>query len=824
MSVADHLKDNIIPPSRQREKPGEARAWIGKSVKRVEDPRFLTGKGKYIDDIAVAGMAHAAVLMSPHAHARIVSIDTEKAKALPGVIGVYTGKDVAEVVAPCPSFASPPVTQHCVAVDKVRHVGETVAVVVAETRYIAEDALDLIDVVYDVLPANVDIEESLNAKGDAVIHPADRESNRAHDQSFAFGPVDKDFASADHIVKRRLRWGRTAASAIETCGCIAEPDDVTGGYTIWCNTNFYGFIPFVIAGSLKVSPTQLKMMPVMTGGSFGSKVFIHKIIILTAAVARLAGRPVKYIEDRLAHFLSSDSHGSDRLYDAELALKKDGTILSYRFTVLDDYGAFLQFGVGTHGNAMAQVTGPYRINSFGMRVIAVLTNKCQQGPYRGFGSEVTNWIIERMVDAAAKELKMDPVAIRLKNMIQPDQFPYMITTGNIYDSGNFQKVLSEAKALLGYDAWQTKAADMRKAGRRVGIGVATCMERSVYGPTEWWFLNDKATPGFTLTSTPEGISMRIDASGKVFVTLNSIFVGNSPETIVTQMVAEQLKVDPADISIAYADSHGAFNGVGPQGSRFTAMVAGAVVGATRKIEAKLKKFAGHLLEAAEEDLELRDGAVGIKGVPGKEKPIAEIALLSSFFRLSFPDTPDYDSGLETTYVYDHPISTMPHPDRKHLGIFYPIVGHICHIAVVEVDEKTGKVDILDYAAVHDNGTIVNPMTLGGQVLGGTMNGIGTTLYEDFVYDEAAQHVNANFAEYAMPTAHEMPSNLKIGHVETPSPFTEYGVKGGGEGGRLGAPSALSAAIDDALSGLGIEIDQIPVTPPKLRAMIRAAKG
>ncbi len=819
---APHLADNIIPRSRQIEKPRGDFTHIGKSMKRVEDPRFLVGKGRYVDDISVAGMAHAAVLMSPHAHARIVSINTSKAEALSGVVGVFTGKDIAEVVAPCPSFASPPVTQHCVALDRVRHVGETVAVVVAEDRYIAEDALELIDVVYELLPANVDIEASLEATGDGVIHPADRESNKALDQSFSFGPVDQDFAEADHVVKRRLRWNRSAAQAIETCGSIAEFDEVSGGYTIWCNTNFYGFIPFVLAGSLKISPTQLKMMPVMTGGSFGSKVFIHKIIILTAALSRLTGRPVKYIEDRLAHFLSSDSHGSDRLYDAELACKKDGTMLSLRFTVLDDYGAYLQFGVGTHGNAMAQVTGPYRINSVGMRVIAVLTNKCQQGPYRGFGSEVTNWVIERMADAAAHDLKIDSLDIRVKNMIQPDQFPYMIPTGNIYDSGNFQKVLADAKALAKYDEWKKRSKAMRAEGRHVGVGIATCMERSVYGPTEWWSLNNLATPGFTLSSTPEGISMRIDASGKVFVTLNSIFIGNSPETIVTQMVAEQFKVDPADISVAYADSHAAFNGVGPQGSRFTAMIAGAVVLATKKIEAKLKKFAAHMLEAGEADLELRHGAVGVIGVPGKEKSIAEIALMSSFFRLNFPDTPDFDSGLETTAVYDHPVSTLPHPERKHLGIFYPIVGHICHIAVVEVDIHTGKVAILDYAAVHDNGTIVNPITLGGQVLGGTCNGIGTTLFEEFVYDPNGQHINANFAEFSMPTANEMPSNLKMGHVETPSPFTEYGVKGGGEGGRLGAPSALSSAIDDALLELGVKIDQIPMTPPKLRAKIRAA--
>ncbi len=478
-------------------------------------------------------------------------------------------------------------TQRAIAIDKVRHVGEVVVAIVAVDRYIAEDAADLVEVEYEVLPANVDIEATLEATGDSVIHPADREGNKAHDESFKFGPVDEDFARADHIVRRRLRWKRSGAQPIETCGCISDYSVVDGGYTIHCNTNFSNFIPFVIAGSLRISPTVLRMQPIATGGSFGSKVFIHKIVILTSGLSRLAGQPVKYIEDRLEHFTNSDSHGSDRLYDAELALAKDGTMLSLRFDVIDDYGAYLQFGVGTHGNAMSQVTGPYRIGSFGMRVRAALTNKCQQGPYRGFGAEVTNWVLERLVDAAAEELGMDMVGLRLQNMIQPDQFPYMIPTGNIYDSGNFQEVYKQAEALIGLAAWRKKAADLRAQGRCVGVGVATCQERSVYSPTEWWSLNNLAAPGFALSSTPEGISLRIDPVGKIFATLHSVFIGNSPETIVTQVLAEQFTVDPSDIVVSYSDTHSGFNGVGPQGSRFTAMITGACVSASYKIQTKL---------------------------------------------------------------------------------------------------------------------------------------------------------------------------------------------------------------------------------------------
>ncbi|MEM1075035.1 MAG: xanthine dehydrogenase family protein molybdopterin-binding subunit [Pseudomonadota bacterium] len=823
--MSDHLKTNVIPPSRQREKPRAGMTWIGQSIKRVEDPRILAGKGGYVDDVVVPGMAHAAMVSSPHAHARIISIDTSKAKELPGVIGVYTGADLATVVDPCPSFASPPITQHAMCIDKVRHVGEVVAAVVAEDRYVAEDAAALVEVEYEVLPANVDIEASLDASGDAVIHSDDRESNRALDESFSFGSVEDDFAGADRIIKRRLRWHRSSAQAIETCGVVAHYDAFNGGYTIHANTNFYNFIPFVIGGSLRVSPGELRLIPVLAGGSFGSKVFIHKIIIRTAGLSRLAGVPVKYIEDRLEHFTNSDSHGSDRLYDCELAVMNDGTFKSFRFDVLDDYGAYLQFGVGTHGNAMAQVTGPYRIESFAMRVIAVLTNKCQQGPYRGFGSEVTNWVMERMVDATAQELGRDPVDLREQNMIEAHEFPYMITTGNIYDSGNFQKVLSQARDLFDLAGWTKKAAAARAEGRCVGVGVATCMERSVYGPTEWWFLNKKEEPGFALTSTPEGISARFDPSGKLFVTLNSCMVGTSPETVVTQVLAERLTVAPDDIVFNYADSQTGFNGVGPQGSRFTAMVSGACVTASIRLEEKLKRFGAHMLQRRPEDLELRGGSVAVTdGLEDQAKSFAEIALMSSFFRLNFPDEEEFDSGLETTAVYDHPISAEPHPDREHLGIFYPIVGHICHMTAVEVDPATGKVEILDYAAVHDNGTIVNPRTLGGQVWGGTANGIGTTLTEQFVYDENGQFTNPNFAEFALPSAHEMPTNLKLGHVETPSPYTEYGIKGGGEGGRLGAPSALTTAIEDALRDKGVTISALPVTPPVLRGLIRDAEN
>ena len=742
--MTSHLEDHVIPASRQREKARSNLKWIGQDMKRVEDPRLLTGKGKYIDDIDLPNMAHAAVLGSPHAHARVKAIDVSKAEKLPGVIFVFTAKDAAEQTAQVASFSSPPVPQYCMAIDKIRHVGEVVAAVVAEDPYIAEDAIDLIEVEYEPLPANVDPEKAIHATGAAVLHPERGPTNCAYDQEFKFGPVDEDFAKAEVVVRRKVKWSRSGAQPIETVGAIAEFDEGTGRFTCHANTSFYNVVNFVIAGALKVPPTHLKIIPTIAGGSFGSKIFTHKHVALTCALARAAGRPVKYIQDRIDNFLNCDAHGSDRIYDAELALKRDGTMLSLRFRVIDDYGAYFQFGVGHHGNALAQVTGPYRINSFGMHLIAALTNKCQQGAYRGFGSEVTNFLIERMVDAAADKLNMDPVELRRKNLIQPHEFPYVIPTGNVYDSGNYQAVLDKALELVGYDEWKKKQAAARATGKYIGIGVATCQERSVYSPTEWWSLNPLSSQVLHSRAFPKAFRFGLIHQGKIFAQLNAPFWGKQPRNRCHADIGGAVYRGSVRRRDWLRGPDSGFNGFGPGGSRYTVMVTGAIVTASGKLKQKLKKLASHLLEANEQDLEFRGGAVGTKGVPGMEKTIAELALMGNFFRMSFPDDPDFDSGLETTAVYDHPLSSPPHPQRKHLGIFYPIMGHMCHVAVVEVDPETGKVEILEYAAVHDAGTMVNPRTLGGHIRGGTANGIGSVLFEEYKYDSNGQFLEREF--------------------------------------------------------------------------------
>lgn len=824
---APHIPPHIdpegyIPPSRQREAPQKQYAWIGKNMLRVEDPRLLTGQGGYVDDIKLPNMAHAAILRSDRAHARILKIDASRARALPGVLLVMTGEEAKAVTGPTAQFASPPVVQYCIAVDRVRHVGEAVVAVVAENRYIAEDACELIDIEYEDLPVVVDIEEAMKSTGDAVLHPERGPTNIAHRHTYSFGPVDDDFGQAEVVIERTLRWPRSGAQPLETVGAVADYQTGTGKFTIHTNSSFLNYVGWLVGASLGVPAHKLNLIPLTTGGSFGSKLFTHKVLTLTATLARACGRPVKYIEDRLDNTMNCDNHGSDRLYRCKLAAKRDGTLLSLRFQVIDDYGAYLQFGYGTHGNSLCQIVGPYRLRSVEMELVAVLTNKCQQGAYRGFGSEVTNWMIERMVDAASDELKIDRIDLRRRNLIGADQFPYVIPSGNVYDSGNYQAVLDEALRLANLDQWKSIQAKGRADGRCIGIGIATCQERSVFSSTEFWSLNPTETPGFQLTSSPESTQIRVDPGGNIRVTLASPFWGNSSETMAVQLVAEQFQVDPSTVSVVYADTDSGLNSTGPGGSRFTVMIAGAVVGAATKVKRKMRMVAARMLEADSEDLEFRRGMIGVKGVPGMEKSIAEVAMHSHYFRLDLPDGDEYSSGLEASYVYDHPLTTMPAKDRSHLGIFYPIMGHMCHLALLEVDPETGKVAILDYVAVHDAGTVVNPMTLAGHIRGGTAQGIGTTFYEQYHYDESGQLLSASYADYLIPTLHELPRDIRVGHVETPSPYTEYGIKGGGEGGRMGAPSALCGAVEDALSGYRVKVDAMPITPMRMRELVRKA--
>jgi CO/xanthine dehydrogenase Mo-binding subunit len=792
------------------------RKWIGRSMKRVEDPRLLTGRGGFIADQKIPGLLHAAIYRSPIPHGRIVSVDASAALAIPGVVAVVTGEDCKAKMNPCMNFGPSTIPQYPLAVDKVRYAGEAVVAVVAESRYLAEDGVDALQVEFDELPPVVDPMEAL--REDAALLHEEHGSNLAYERTFTFGEVDDAFAGADLIVSDQLHWGRSAGMPLETTGAIARPG-LNGVLEIFCNSMNFSYFVWLIATALKVPSNRVTISPVPAGGSFGSKFTAHKVPTLAGFLALQVNRPVSYIEDRFDHIMNSDHHASDRYYDAKLAVTSDGILLGLDIDVVDDYGAYLQFGVGTHGNALSQGVGPYRIKSLRYALRAVLTNKCQQGAYRGFGSEVQNWVLERLIDQAAERLGMAPEEIRRKNFIQPDEFPYKIPGGNLYDSGDYPAVLDKALSMIDLDHWRKEQKRLREEeGRYIGIGLATTQERSVFSSTEFWYWFDE--PAFPITSSPESATLTVDPAGEFQVLLHSQAMwGNSPETVAAMVVAEEFGVDPSTVNIRYADSAHALPGTGPGGSRFTVMVTGAIRGAARKLQ-KIIEIAAHTLEVPPEDMEITDGRVQVKGAPEVGQSLAEVALTAYFFALNLP--PGVTSGLEEAYTYDHPLTTLPSPDRSDLGIFYPIMGHNCHIAVMEVDPETGMTTWLDYVAVHDAGTIVNPITLGGHVTGGTAQGVGTAQLEELVYDSDGQFKSSSFWEYLVPSATEVPP-MKLGHVETPSPYTEFGIKGGGEGGRMATPAVISAAIDDALREYGMRVRNLPVKPADIVATVQAAR-
>jgi CO/xanthine dehydrogenase Mo-binding subunit len=786
-----------------------ARRWLGKSINRVEDPRFLRGEGRYLDDIKLENMAHAAIVRSPHAHAGIVSVDTQKAEALPGVVRVVTGADVAEHAAPLPSFGAGPIVQDMIAIEKVRHYGEAVAAVIAEDRYIAEDACDLIEIEYEPLPVVLDPAEA-RKDGAPLVHEK-LETNVAYERTFSFGEVDRAFDEAPRKVQATLRWPRSTGMPMDMNGAIGDYDAGTGVVTIYANSMTFTYFHWLIAGSLKIPTSKLRVVPVAAGGSFGSKFFMHKVPTFAGFLSMLVGRPVKYVEDRVTHIVNNDHCGSDRWYEAELAFDDDGTFRALRIDCVDDYGAYLQFGTGTHGNALSQIVGPYRIQHVEYSLAAILTNKNQQGAYRGFGAECSNWVLERLVDMAARELGMDRVEIRRHNLIGPEEFPYRTPTGNIYDSGNYQAVLEKILEVADYEGCLKLRDEARAEGRHVGIGVVASNERSVFSSTEFWFWFDK--PEFTPTASPESASLQVDPMGQIVVTLHTQPLwGNSPETVVAQVVAEEFDVDPASVVVTYADSQHALPGTGPGGSRYTVMVAGAVTGAAAEVKEKIKRIAAMKLEVSEDDLEFRDGGVGVVGTPDRHLGLGEIALTAYMFRLDLP--PDMESGLASQSTYDHPLTTLPSEDRSDLGIFYPFVGHAWHIAVVEVDVETGKLEFLRYAAVHDAGTVVNPKTLDGQIIGGTIQGLGSALYEEYRYDEEGRVLNEAFDYYHLPSSMDVPT-MTVDHLETPSPYTPYGIKGAGEGGRMLTPAILSAAIEDALEPYGVTVTSLPISAEQI---------
>jgi 2-furoyl-CoA dehydrogenase large subunit len=800
------------------------KGWIGKSVKRVEDYRLLTGRGTYIDDHPpIANLFHAAIVRSPYAHARILGYDLSAALKVDGVAGAITGADVAEHTKPFGVGVTAPVHYYCAATDKARFVGEPVAVVVAKNRYVAEDAADLVRVSYEPLPVVVDPERALEPDA-PVLHEAVG-SNLANNRRLVYGDPDRAFSDADVVVKERFKFPKYGSTPIETYGVIAKWDTLDGVCTVW--SNFMG--PFIMhsltARVLGLPENRLRfIVPSDIGGSFGIKSLIYPYIALIALASKLTGVAVKWIEDRREHLLAS-STGTDRVAYRELAAKKDGTILGMRFKWLDNVGGYIRSPEpGCSFRPTGNFVGPYRFQNLEVDASTVMTNKSLTGPNRGYACGHLYFETEGMMDRLADTLGMDPAEVRRRNLIPADAFPYRTPTGGLYDSGDYQTAFDKALELAKYVELRREQARARAAGRWFGIGLALAVDPSV---SNMGYVATALDPQFRAkpeylpkSGAVESATIKVDPLGRVIAILGTTPQGQGHQTVVSQIVADELGLLPTDITVV--DEMDTFTRVwsissGTYSSRFGSVGTSAVALTARKLKAKLVEYAAHLMDLPAAQLEFRDGAVRPKTGKGPSYTVKDLAGRAHWNTESLPE--GMEPGLQATAVFGFSVAkAVDAEDRVNSSNTY---GFIAEVMAVEVDPETAAIKILRYVSVHDAGTIINPMIAEGQIYGGALHGLGGALYEELAYDEDGQCLTATFMDYLVPTASEAPT-IEIAHVESPSPLTPLGSKGLGESSSMTVPAVIANAVSDALQPLGIKITELPMTPSRLWETIARA--
>ncbi len=776
-----------------------ATKMVGQALKRREDPRLITGQGNFIDDIKLTGMLHCVVLRSPYAHATIVSIDTSKAAAHPGVAAVFTGKDMLDInPLPC-AWAAGGVTNNvntprALAVDTVHFVGEPIAVVVADDRFIARDAADLVEVEYVPLPVVVDAKKATQAGAPQLHENAPNNivmewvcGNKAK--------AEAAFASAEVSVKEEIINQRLLPTPMETRGSIARYEQSTGEFTLWCTTQAPHVERLLLTAFVFGIPeTKLRVIAPNVGGGFGQKIFCYNDMAFTMWIARKIGRPVKFVEDRSENYKYS-THGRDHITEAELCGTKDGMITGLRVDTFANLGGYLSTiapGIPTtlYGRIM---TGVYKIPNAYVSVRGVYTNTAMVDAYRGAGRPEASYVIERMVDRFAVELGMDPAEVRRKNFLQPSDFPYDNGLGLLpYDSGNYEPALDKALANAGYADFRKQQAEARKQGKYLGIGLSSYVEICGVAPSAWIGLPGE---GFG-AGLFESANVRVHLTGKVVVTTGSLPHGQGIETTFAQIVADELGIPYDDVVIEHSDTAGTPFGYGTYGSRSLAVGGTALYKSVAKVREKAKKLAAHLLEANPDDIVFEDGKAFVKGSPDQAKSFADIALQASVaYNLPEGMEPFLD---ETTY-YDPPNCTFP------FGT---------HIAIVEIDPNTGNVELKRYIGVDDCGNQINPLVVQGQLHGGIAQGVAQALYEHAVYDDNGQLVSGTLMDYAVPTAAMLPT-YELDHTVTPSPVNPMGVKGAGEAGTIGSAQAVMNAVIDALSPFGVKHMQMPATSERV---------
>ncbi|HET9110622.1 MAG TPA: xanthine dehydrogenase family protein molybdopterin-binding subunit [Ktedonobacterales bacterium] len=777
---------------------------FGASVKRREDPRLVTGEGQFTDDFKLTGMLQMTILRSPYAHARITNIDTSKAKAHPGVHAVYTAKDLEGKVNPMPcAWLVPDADLHVpvympLASDKVRFMGDAVAIVVADDSYTADDALDLIDVTYEELPTVTNQEEALKPGAPQLYDSVP--NNQAFHWKFRNGDADAALASAEVRLKQRFVQQRLVPNAMEPRSAIADWNDGAGELTFYNTTQNPHIVRFQIAVTQNIPENNVRVLARDVGGGFGSKIPYYPGDALTIFASRMLKRPVRWTEDRRENYQAT-IHGRDQIIDVELAAKRDGTMTGLKVTNYANMGAYLSMaapGVPTWLFALI-VPGCYAIQDYSCDVIGAMTNTTPTDAYRGAGRPEAAFLIERMVDLLAYELSMDPVELRRKNFIPASAFPYTSGGTLLYDSGNYDGTLDLALQMADYQNFRQRQAAARAQGKHLGIGLSTYVEVCGLGPSK-----AAGAMGFQ-GGLWEPATVRVLATGKVIVLTGTSPHGQGEETTFAQLVSEELGVPVEDIDVVHGDTNAIPMGWGTYGSRSTAVGGTAIYKATQKVIDKAKKLAAHLLEANVEDITHDHGRYYVAGSPQKVKTIQDIALMAN---VAWDMPEGMAPGLEENHFHDPTNFT------------FPFGAHICE---VEVDEETGETKILRYIAVDDVGRVINPMIVDGQVHGGIAQGIGQALYEHAIYDEKGNLVTGSMLDYTVPNATQVPF-IETARTETPCPHNLTGVKGVGETGSIASSQAVVNAVCDALLPLGIKHIDMPLTPERVWRTIRAARS
>ena len=775
-------------------------AWkvFGSRVARLEDPALLTGRGRFVDDIVLPEMLHAAFVRSPHPHAAIRGIDKAAALALPGVRAVLTLDDLRphlaneRMVVGLPSSAyKQDLNRPALAGDEVVHGGEPVAAVVADSRYVAEDAATLVEVDYDPLPSVSDCRAAL-ASGAPTVHRASPH-NLLAEFAMAFGDVDAAFQSAPHVFRESLWMHRGGSHSIECRGSVGNYDRYEDRLTLWCSTQMPHAAMRTMIDMLGWDESRVRVVTPDVGGGFGPKLVFYPEDVTVALASIILGRPVKWIEDRREHFVATTQE-RDQYLDVEIAVDNDARILGIRGEIVHDHGAYTARGVNLPYNAAETIPLPYVVPAFRMNVKAALTSKVPVTPVRGAGHPQGVFAMERMLDRVARELGLDRAEVRRRNLIPGDRMPYtqpLKTRGGmpvLLDSGDYPKCQQSALDAAGWDGFPARQKAARAENRHIGIGVANYVKGTGRGPFE-------------------GATVRIGPSGKILVYSGAAAMGQSTRTMLAQIVAEQIGGAMSNIEVVCGDTSTIANGLGGSNSRQTVMAGSSAHLAAKRVREKLLKVAAQMLEAAEEDLEIEGRDIRLKGVPNVKISLGQAAnAVAGTPGFALP--PGIEPGMEAT---------------EQLVIDNMAFANGTTVAEVEVDIETGRVEILNFVLAHDSGVIVNPTIVDGQVIGGAAHGIGNALFEWMGYDESGQPLTTNLGEYLLISSTEMP-HIRLIHHETPSPLNPLGVKGVGECGTVPAPAAIVAAIEDALSPFGVHLARAPVMPADIVAAIEVARA